>query len=141
CPKLPVSVPESLLSPWYLAGCCFESAVKAFCNSRKSRQRQAFARNQEPRAKTSPFKSPRAFLQRALPLAAAPKPVSLIWTELFRADCPSFRAGRALLYLDTAKDVIDIVVGDTGDLVQGACLNAIDVYLAVEADDQLEYLR
>src|SRR3989442_12835046 len=50
-----VCVPERLLSPWYLAGCCFGSAVKAFCNSRKSRQRQAFARNQEPRAKRSPF--------------------------------------------------------------------------------------
>src|SRR2546422_10892780 len=50
-----VCVPESLLSPWYLAGCCFESAVKAFCNSRKSRQRQAFARNQEFRAKTKAF--------------------------------------------------------------------------------------
>src|SRR2546426_8536250 len=71
-----VCVPESLLSPWYLAGCCFESAVKAFCNSRKSRQRQAFARNQESRAKRSPFKPPRLVLQRALPLAAAPKPVS-----------------------------------------------------------------
>src|SRR3989442_1385513 len=67
---------KSLLGPWYLAGCCFESAVKAFCNSRKSRQRQAFARNQESRAKRSPFNSPRLFLQPALPLAAAPRPVS-----------------------------------------------------------------
>src|SRR3989442_12702536 len=70
-----------------------------------------------------------------------PRVVSLIRTELFRADRPSFRAGRALLYFDARKDVIDIVVGDQGDLVQGACLNALDDFLAGEVENRLQNLR
>src|SRR5713226_7317987 len=67
--------------------------------------------------------------------------LSLVWTELFRADCSSFRDGRALLYFDAGKDVIDIVVGGQGDLVQGACLNALDDFLAGEVEDRLQNLR
>src|SRR5712692_5729831 len=48
---------------------------------------------------------------------------------------------RALLSFDAGKDVIDIVVGSQGDLVQRACLNALDDFVAGEVEDRLQNLR
>ncbi len=62
-----------------------------------------------------------------------------------RRACRSRRSGssarRSVVSFDARKDVIDVVVGTQGDLVQGACVNALDDFLAREVEDRLEDLR
>src|SRR6266568_1183317 len=48
---------------------------------------------------------------------------------------------RALLSLAGRKDVVDIFVGGQSDLVQGACLNALDDFLMGEVENRVQNLR